>query len=58
MAFQPCVAKRLCAAEEGLYLQGLVKIEDSVTERIILIHMLQLLFYTLTHKLFFGIEVP
>lgn len=49
-------AKRLCAVEGGLYLKGIVKIEASVTDRIILIHMLKLLFCILTHKFFFGIE--
>lgn len=56
--FQPYVAKGLCAVEGGLCLQGLVKIEASVTDRIILVHMLQLLFYILTHKFFLGTEVP
>lgn len=56
--FQPYVSEGLCAVEVGLYLQGLVKIEASVTDRIILIHIFHLLLYTLTHKFFFGIEVP
>lgn len=58
MDFQPYVAKGICAVEGAPYLQGLAKIEASVTDRIILIHMLQLLFYILTHKFFSGIEVP
>lgn len=40
MDFQPYVVKGLCAVEAGLYLQGLAKIEASVTDRIILINML------------------
>lgn len=58
MELQPYVAKGLCAVEGGLYLQGLVKIEGSVADRIILVRTLQLLFYILTHKFFLGIEVP
>lgn len=58
MDFQPYVAKGLCAVEGGLYLQGLVKIEASMTGRNILIHMLQLPFYILMHKFSSGIEVP